>query len=538
MEDRTKEGYDAINYELANVEATYKTLKIKEAYKTREDAVTDAKTFNEMTMKIAKLKKLTEIKDFYKKQYKNCTVDIFLDPPFENCSLLGYEKQVLNIEYDALKAKKDKTLVGVGYSGTVSTISNSINLREDGYYDTIYVLKHIIKSAKVSYYVRITKKTSEKTISLNDKSFNYIDVAYFKKPSKTTIGFNLFKIFSFLSSFALIAAFIMIILQTIGCNFVIGRKISVGKLNSLSNGFVNFFSSPVLQIILLSLIGVYLVSQIIVISTIKHYNKIVSIKNYEMLKNIPTQIVNTIVILLVFTFFLFTNAVSFAYCAAPNLPYGESNGIFSKLTIIKRFADIAHLESTKSFTFASNLEAAIYLGGVAISFSELVGMLYVIGRIAFTIYEIIMIISNSSDIEMVLNERSKLTDKKLAEYEKMLKEFNENLVTIDDTQLFLGVIKRIPSIFDSESGLRESKKIKHIQNGRFNPAKLFVPAIFIPLICIVFFVFDAIHNVCATSFFPGSNFVKIIGYFVLIAISFGAGIITGKIYSKNNKLDD
>ena len=540
MEDKTKEGYDAINNELATVEASYAAIKIKmkESYKDRESANADAKTFNEMTLKIAKLKKLIEIREYYKNKFKGCQVDVFLEPPFDNCSILGYEKQTVDFGYDALKVTKKKVLVGVDYTGTVSTISNSINIRENGYYDNIFVLEHVIKSTKSSFYVRITKGTENNTIKFDDKSLTYIDVTHFKKPSKATIGYNLFKIFSYISSVALIAAFVMTILQTIGSNFIIGRRISKGKIESLGGGFVKFFSSPVLQIILLCLLLIYLGSKIVVFATTKHYNKSVPTKEYDIIKNMPTQIVNTIVILLAFTFFLFAHTVSFVYCAAPNLPYGEVSGIFSKLNFIQRFAEISHLETTRAFTFASNIEAAIYLGGVTISFCELVGMLYVIIRIFLIVIEILANNSAFYEVETAMEDRAKLTEKKLAEYETKFKEYNKTVVTIDDSNLFPGVIKRIPSVFDSESNFRNSKKIGQLQSGKFNPFRLFIPVILIPLMGIVFFVFDAIHDVCATNFFPGSNAVKLFGYFVLISISAGAGFIASKIYEKRSKLDN
>lgn len=537
MEDRTIEGYTALQDELKNLQTSLTKLKLKDSYKDSDTAGEHARAYNDIRMRIEKINKLLEVREYYLKQYKGCVVDVFLEAPFENCSLLGYEKQTIDVAYEALKPKKEKVLVGVDYRGTVSTINNSVTLKEEGYYDDIFVLEKVTKTVKTSFYVRVTKQ-NENTLKLDDKSFTYIDVCYFKKPSTATAKFKLFKIFNYISSFTLIAAFIITLLQTIGSNYIIGRQVSKGNLANLGEGFVKFFTSPALQIILLSLIAVYFISQIIVIICTKEYNKCVSTKNFEMLKNIPTQIVNTLTLITAFIFFMFTNTVSFAYCAAPNLPYGAASGIFSNVGIIEKFAEIAHLETTRTFTFASNVEAAIYLGGVAISFCELLCMLYVVTRIVVTVIEILIHYNNISEIEEDMYERTKLNEKNITEYENKLKEFNKNLVIIDDFNLYPGVSKRVPSVFDSESNLRKSRKISHLQNGRFDPYRLFFATIIVPIIGITFLVFDGIHDLCATGFFPGSNFAKGACYVVLIVILGGIALLGFKTHERNGKLDD
>lgn len=541
MEDQTQQGYESLDKEFKDLQAKFSKFKVKDFYSENESdkASEDARTFNEMSIKIARIKKSTELREYYQKKFKGCRVDVFIEAPFENCSLIGYEKHTLELEYDAFKPLKQKIIVSDGsYSGTISTVSNSINVSQDAHYETIYQLQHITKTIKVSFYVRVMKEDADSTIKFDDKSLTFIDVALFKKPKQATTGFKLFKIFSYISSCTLLAAFVITILQTIGSNYIIGRLISKGKLENLGTGFVNFFNSPALQIILISLTALYLASQIIVFVTAKHYNSSVPTREFEMLKNVPTQIANTAFMLITLTFFMFTNAVSFAYCAAPNLPYSTASGIFSNLDFIEKFAEIAHLETTRAFTFASHGDAAIYLAGVAISFSELVGMVYVLVRILMSVIEIVGIYTNISSVEQDMYERSKLTDKKLAEYETKLKEFNKNLVIIDDANLHPSITKRVPAVFDSESNLIPSKKIQHIQKGRFNPFRLFIPACVLPLIGVVFLVFDAIHDLCATNLFPGSDFVKIAAYLVLLATSSGAFTIAIKINEKCSKLDD
>lgn len=539
MKDRTQEGYEAIQDELRNLESSHRELqlKIKESYKDRESAAADARSFNDISFRIAKLKKRDDIKAFYEKKYPGCTVDIFLEPPFENCALLGYEKQLVEVSYDAMRIKKDKVLVGVDYVGSVSTVSNSVNVREIGNYVDIYLFNPTIKAKKVSYYIRITKAGGNK-VELDDKAYTYIDAVYLKKPTKPNVGFKLFTIFNHISKISLFTAMLMIVLRVVGSNFVIGRMVSRGKIESLGAGFVGFFNSPVLYIMLLSLIGIYIVGQIGVIVTAKHYNDALSTKDFEKVKNVPTLIVNTIVMLSCLGFFLFANTISFAYSAAPHLPYGEFGGIFGGLGYVERFASIAHAEATRAFTFATNLDAAIYLSGVAISFCELVGVLLLLFRMLLLFTEILLDFgSNIPDAKDAMYDRSKLSAKKLAEYETKLKEFNQSLVYIEDKNLYPGVWDRELSVFSCESDFREGKKASYLHRGRFNPAKIFIPFSVIPLIGIVFFVFDGIHDLAATGFFPGSNFVKYAGYVIFIAISGGLWFLFAKVHEKCSKLD-
>jgi len=474
MEDRSLYSYEAMQKEMQTALAKLEASKLESSYKSKDKADEKVKAYNEMLLLAAKYKKINEIRDYYMKKFQECFVDIFLESPFDNSMLLGYEKHTYEISYDAYKVEKDQVLVDVDRTASVSTVSNTVTVREAGVYKDIYVPVPIVKRKKVSFYVRVRKKVSLDTFKLDDKAFTYLDVVKFNKPTKPTTGYKLFKIFSYISKITLIPAFILVLLQTIGSNFIIGRLASYGKIESLGAGFVGFFTSPALRIILYCLIGIYLVSQIFVIINARHYNECVSSKEFELLKNTGTQIVNTVTILLAFTFFLFTNAVSFAYCAAPNLPYGEVGGIFGGLGFVQRFGEIAHLETTRAFTFANNGEAAIYILGVAISFVELLCMLYVIGRILFSIFNILKLYSDFSDIESDMIERGKTSEKKLTEYKNKLDEFNKNLISLEDKDICPGIYNRVPSMFNSESSFTNSKKVDQMLNGRLNIGKLFM----------------------------------------------------------------
>lgn len=537
MEDKTKDARDALLAEVAIMQKECETVSIQDEYKTEDAAKADAEKADQFNFKSERLRVMKGMMDHYSEKYKGCRADVFYEPPFDNCSLFGYEKHFANVTYYTYKVKKTQVLVNVGYKATVSTTSNSVNVREEGDTVDIYYLEGYYKTVKCPYFVRVMKEDNEKQVKLNDATFDYIDVKYFNKSKEKTTGLKLYNIFNYVNLSALLASFIMILLQTIGCNFVIGRLISKGKLASLSEGLVNFSTSPVLKIILLSCIGIYFVSYIGLLVTTKYYNNCISSRDFSLLKNIPTQIVNFITMLLVFSCFMLCNSVSCAYCSAPGFPYGEASGLFSGLGFVKKFAEIAHLESTRAFTFASHADAAIYLAGVTISFCELVGMLYVIAKMVFTILKIVALSSDMWDIEKALTDRAKLTDKKIEEYAKNLKEFNENIMDISDADLYPSTIKRIPSIFDSKSNLRESKKIKQLQNGKFNPARFLALLNIIPIMGIVFFVFDGIHDLCVTGFFPGSNVVKYFGYVVLMAISFGITYLATK-FVKALHLDD
>lgn len=538
MKDRSIHSYEAMQKELQDSLLKLENTKLESSYNSRDKADSKVSAYNEMLLSAAKYKKINEIREFYIKKYPDCFVDIFLELPFENSILLGYEKHIYYIEYDAYKVRKEQVLVDVDYRGSVSTTNNTLTIREQGVYKDIFVPEAIVKRKKVAFYVRVRKNVSLDTLKLDDKAFTYIDVVKFNKPSKPSTGYKLFKIFSHLSNIVLAVAFIMVLLQTIGCNFIIGRQVSYGKIESLGAGFVGFFTSPVLKIVLYALIGIYVASQVFVIINAKHYNERVSTKDFELLRNTGTQIINTIAIVVVFAFFMFTNSVSFAYCAAPNLAYAENGGIFSGLGFVQRFGEIAHLESTKAFTFATKGDAAIYILGVALSFTELLCMLYVVGRILFCIFNIFQINNNFYFVEEAMHERAKLSEKKLAEYKDKLDEFNRNIITIEDKDLCPGIYDRVPSIFSSESNFRSGKKVHQMLNGRLNFGKLFSPIIFIGLISLCFLIFDGVHNACATNLFPGSGFVKFFAYLVAAMIFFGGTWLTIMVWLKAGKLDD
>ncbi len=515
------------------LQAQSQSINLKNAYKKREDAIADKNSFNKLQKETMIMKTMIDLYKEYSK--KGVEVDIFTEPPFENCSMLGYEKQYVKIDYSAFKVKKDKVLTSVQVKGTVSTISNSIQTHEYGNYTDYFYLAEAQKSVKQAYYVRRRKPSEEANVELSydDNLVNYVDVNCFNKSTEKTKGYIFYKVSQFINRISLLAGMLCLLFMFIGNNYIIGQCLAYGKTTELGELFLKIFNTP-FEIAALACLGLYLVSSIMKMCSVKHYNNLVSSAEFAKMENIYAIALKTALTIIAFLVAIYTNAMNYCYVQAVYEPYNNYQSLFSGFPLVDKFAEVCARPESYQYAFDNFGQASIFLGGISISLTGLLIPVLVIVKTVFVAFDF----KRLYEVEGKLIKRKEFVDskKKQQNIEKKFKAINESLITFDSRSRSRQVYKYVPAVFDSNSEIIESQKTNRIKNGKFNFGMLFyaIALVFIPLL--TFLIYDSVTDLCALKTITW--FGKLCLYWVVLSGASAVLTFAVKFSLNKNKLDD
>ncbi len=534
MESEKRDSVSEIKSRFTALQSRLKDISIQSMYRSESQASVDKDKYNSLEKDTKITGKMVEL---LKEYSKNCEVDIFSEPPCENCSLLGYEKQYVKIELKVFKIKKSKILASVDVKGYVSS-DGSISTQEHGNYIEVYNLVPKKKVIRQAFYVRKRKKLDKETakLKLDDETIRYIDVKHFNKATEETAGYKLFKVSSWINKISLCVGLLCLFAMFIGNNYIIGQVLLKSKSPNISKTFLNIFNVP-FEITSLACLGVYLISAIMKICTIKHYNNSLSVTDFNKIINKYNYISDIAFVVLTFAITIFINAINLTFAKALYEPYNKYNSIFENFPLVSQFAELCKINDSFSFKFSSYGDGAIFLSCLSLSFT---GILIPIGIILKEVFLVIDFCSMPSDffeIDMKIIKRAELAkaEKKTEKIAKKFNEINESLITFTPGTRSKSVYKFIPAVFDNKSELIESKKIRHIKSGKFFASRLLYPILAIMPSTIVFLVYDAFKDLCALGMIgsPGKIFL----YALFFGIMAGIIAVTTKNFDTRKELD-